>query len=227
MYSTLNDTVKIPEDITHPRCAVVLLLDTSQSMRGEPIDALNAGLRAFKRSLLADKLAQFRVEVSVVSFDSKVQIVHDFKRPDQFNPPTLTAQNQTFTGSAILKALEMVEERKSYYKQKGIQYYRPWVFMITDGIAFGEDENILKRASQELKDRETNKKVAFFSVGVKDAPMSDIARISKRPPLKLRGLAFEEMFEWLSASLGAVSQSQTNEEVKLDPPTPWAEWQTV
>jgi uncharacterized protein YegL len=73
-----------------PRCPCVLLLDTSGSMMGEPITALNQGLVAFRDDLTRDPLASRRVELAVVTFDSEVKVVQDFVTADQFQPPTLT-----------------------------------------------------------------------------------------------------------------------------------------
>jgi Mg-chelatase subunit ChlD len=50
-----------------PRCPCVLLLDTSGSMQGDPIKALNQGLQAFKDDLMRDPLASRRVELAVVT----------------------------------------------------------------------------------------------------------------------------------------------------------------
>ncbi len=70
-----------------PRCACVLLLDTSGSMQGAPIAALNEGLRVFKDDLVRDPLASRRVEVAVVTFDDEVKVKQDFVTVDQFLPP--------------------------------------------------------------------------------------------------------------------------------------------
>jgi uncharacterized protein YegL len=116
-----------------PRCPCVLLLDTSGSMQGDPIKALNQGLQAFKDDLSRDPLASRRVELAVVTFDSHVKVVQDFVTADQFQPPRLSAQGATHMGSGIHKALEIIQARKDQYNANGITYYRPWVFMITDG----------------------------------------------------------------------------------------------
>ena len=52
----LDETVEFAEN-PEPRCPCVLLLDTSSSMRGAPIEALNEGLRVFKTDLMHDALA--------------------------------------------------------------------------------------------------------------------------------------------------------------------------
>lgn len=204
-----------------PRCPCVLLLDTSGSMKGEPISSLNEGLRAFKADLARDPLASRRVEVAVVTFDSGVRVVQDFVTADQFEPPELTAQGQTFMGEAIVKALEMIRLRKESYKENGIAYYRPWVFMITDGKPEGEPESAVEGAARRLQEEERDKRVAFFAVGVREADLDRLQAIVVREPRKLSGLNFVELFVWLSRSAQAVTRSEVEDQVAL-PPAGWA-----
>ena len=218
----LEEAVEFAEN-PEPRCACVLLLDTSGSMQGEPIAALNGGLNVFKQSLVKDPLAARRVEVAVVTFDNEVKIVQDFVTADAFEPPALAAQGQTYMGTAIQKALDLVQARKVTYRQNGVAYYRPWVFMITDGEPQGEPEAIVQQAAQRLKADEIAKKVAFFAVGVENANMDRLKELVVRTPVKLIGLNFVEMFVWLSKSMEAVSQSRTDEQIALPPPG----WGTV
>jgi len=111
-----------------PRCACVLLLDTSGSMDGERIKRLNNGLQTSKTQLLEDHMAVKRVDLAIISFDSEVTVVRDFGPLDDFEPPVLTAQYQTFMGTAISEALDKIDDRKTEYKENGIQYYRPGCF---------------------------------------------------------------------------------------------------
>ncbi|MGL5083824.1 MAG: vWA domain-containing protein [Microcoleaceae cyanobacterium] len=213
----LEDAVEFAEN-PEPRCPCVLLLDTSASMQGVPIDALNAGLNIFQQDLSRDELAKKRVEVAIVSFDNQVKILQDFVTADQFEPPLLTAQGQTFMGTGINQALDLVAARKTEYRNNGIVYYRPWVFMITDGEPQGESERIAESASQRIRQEEVNKQVAFFAVGVEGANMERLSLIVQRTPLKLKGLDFREMFIWLSASMQTISHSKVDEQVALPPP---------
>ena len=213
----LDEAVEFAEN-PEPRCPCVLLLDTSASMTGAPIQALNDGLETFRDSLVTDDLAQKRVEVAIISFDNQVKIVQDFITADQFEPPTLTAQGQTHMGSAINQALDTIARRKSDYRNNGITYYRPWVFMITDGEPQGEADRIVKQAGDRIQVEESNKQVAFFAVGVENANMDRLGEIVQRTPVKLRGLDFREMFLWLSASMQRVSHSKVDEQVALPPP---------
>lgn len=214
---SLEESVEFADN-PEPRCPCVLLLDISGSMRGAPIDALQAGLQAFKDELGRDALAARRVEVAIVTFNSDVEVVQDFVTVDNFNPPQLKAQGMTHMGSAIHKALDILQARKAQYRANGVVYYRPWIFLITDGAPQGEAESIIDEAAKRVSEDEAARKVAFFAVGVEGADMARLGKIAVRTPVKLIGLNFVEMFVWLSASMQRVSQSRVDDQVALPPP---------
>ena len=209
-----NDFASNPE----PRCPCILLLDVSGSMSGRPLQELNAGLTTFKDELASDALAMKRVEVGIVTF-GPVKVETPFTGAATFYPPTLQAQGDTPMGAAILQALSMIRDRKQDYKANGIAYYRPWVFLITDG---GPTDS-WQAAAEAVREGEASKQFAFFAIGVKGANMDVLRQISSaREPLSLEGLQFREMFRWLSSSLRSVSRSTPNTEVALEPPKGWA-----
>jgi uncharacterized protein YegL len=202
------------------RCPVVLVLDTSGSMAGEPIRQLNAGLQTFRDELFADSLAAKRVEVSIVTF-GPVRVACDFTSIQHFTAPTLKTTGDTPMGAAIEKSLEILRNRKAAYKANGISYYRPWVFLITDGSPTDSVAN----AASLLRAGEQQKSFMFFAVGVEGADFEKLRSISVREPLKLRGLEFHKLFQWLSASLSTVSKSRPTDAPALsNPATPggWA-----
>lgn len=209
-----NDFASNPE----PRCPCVLLLDVSGSMTGRPLDALNAALISFKDDLAADSLAMKRVEIGIVTF-GPVKVEMPFTTAAAFFPPTLQAQGDTPMGAAILEALNMVRDRKHDYRSNGISYYRPWVFLITDG----GPTDAWKAAAEAVREGEASKQFAFFAIGVKGANMDVLRQISSaREPLSLDGMKFRELFKWLSSSLGSVSKSTVGTDVPLSSPAGWA-----
>lgn len=204
-------------DDPEPRCPCLLLLDVSGSMQGHPIAELNAGLITFKDELAVDALAMKRVEVGIVTF-GPVQVALPFQGAATFYPPALTAQGDTPMGAAIKQGLDLVRQRKNEYRANGISYYRPWVFLITDGGPTDE----WRSAAAAVREGEASKSFAFFAVGVDGANMDILKQISVREPVRLNGLRFREMFLWLTGTLRSVSQSTLGTEVPLQSPQGWA-----
>ena len=207
-----------------PRCACLLLLDTSGSMSGRPIAELNAGLVTLKDELMADAMAVQRVEIGVITF-GPVRVQSDFQSPDMWTPPQLQAGSDTPMGAAIEQGLQMLDARKQVYRHSGITYYRPWVLLITDGAPTDNWRNAASLIHQG--DNEERKSFSFFGVGVEGANMEILAQISRREPLKLQGLRFRDLFAWLSSSLGGVSKSTPGTQVLLPPPTGPSGWASV
>jgi uncharacterized protein YegL len=242
-------------DNPEPRCPVLLVLDTSGSMKGRAIQELNEGLRAFSQELKSDRLAALRVEVAVVTFGGGVRVLDahgvesralvkveprallvkvgkkelpfDARRAfitvDQFLPPFLEADGDTPMGEAIQRALALLRERKAIYKQNGLDYFRPWMFVITDGKP---TDRGWEAAAEQVRQEEARKGLLFYGVGVEGADFQSLSRFSEgRPPLKLKGLAFSELFQWLSKSLSVIAHSRPGEQAPL-PPVGWGQVDT-
>jgi uncharacterized protein YegL len=189
-------------------------------MAGARIDAVNEGLRAYRDDLVADTLAAMRVEVAVVTFGGRVETVRDFTTAETFDPPTLTVSGDTPMGTAIIHGVEMVKKRKQFYNQQGLHYFRPWIFLFTDG---GPTDN-WRPAIDVIRQGEESKEFAFFAVAVGDEANMDVLRqlaSARRPPIRLKERRFRDMFVWLSESQRSVSRSNPGQEdqVKFVNPT--------
>jgi uncharacterized protein YegL len=196
-------------------------------MSGDKIHELNSGLATLRTELLKDEQAAQRVELAVLTFGGKVEVVQDFISPSAFQPPVLAANGDTPMCAGILRGFELVEQRKARYEASDLDSYEPWIFMVTDGEPT-DDAELLEKAAGRIRQAEgqpRGKRIAFFAVGVEGANMQRLARISKRPPLKLRGLRFSQLFRWVSQSLTRVSQSRIGDRVSLLNPIAdgWAE----
>lgn len=213
-----DDFAENPE----PRVPCILILDVSSSMAGDPIAQLNDGLVVYKDELSADSLASKRVEVSVITFGSEVKTVCDFATAAHFVPPTLSAHGLTYMGQAVNQAIDALEQRKQQYKDHGIAYYRPWLFLVSDGAP--NDPN-WEAAAARAVEAEKAKKLKMFCVGAGAADMATLGKFCVGKPVMLKGVRFRDMFKWLSNSQGSVSRSTPGDEVPLpNPATPdgWA-----
>ncbi len=208
-------------DNPEPRVPTILLVDTSGSMSGKKIEALNHALEQFGSELGADQLASKRVDIAIVSFGGIVKTVCDFTDAQSFMAPTLQASGGTPMGEAVVRAVAMLEQRKMQYRQAGIAYYRPWLFLLTDGEPTDEGSHHWHDAIALIHEGEKQGKLSFFGVGVQEADMKRLNQLcpQKRPAMKLRGLCFRELFSWLSSSLKAVSCSTPGAASMVLPPS--------
>ena len=189
-----------------PRCPCLLLLDVSGSMRGKPINELNDGLTLFKDEVVADSLAAKRVEIGVVTF-GPVQTVNDFTSALNWSAPVLQPQGDTPIVPAVEHGLALLRNRKDAYRTNAVAYYRPWIFLITDGgpTDGGANNERLNIAARLIKEGEAEKAFSFFPVGVEGANFEVLRTISARDPLALKELRFRDLFTWLSSSLSSAT----------------------
>lgn len=216
-----NLLLRMEDLVNNPtaRVPVCLCLDVSGSMNGSPISELNQGVQLFYDAIKEDEVAMYSAEVCIVTFGGNdAKCIEDFASLElQPTPPRLTAGGMTPMGEAVNMALDLLEQRKKEYKDKGVDYYQPWLVLMTDGEPNGNFRE-LERSIQRTVELVNSKKMTVFPIGIgAKADMSTLAKYSPaRPPLKLQGLKFKEFFAWLSKSVSKTSQSTPGESVKLD-----------
>ncbi len=197
MTETETFNPRVNTDNPDPRVACVLLLDTSASMEGAPIDELNKGLEAFSQDILEDPLARKRAEVMVISFGGGVYSDPSFVEAQDFHPPTLTAKGHTPIAEALLHALDALDQQKGVYKQAGIEYFRPWLVVMTDGVPTDQPGTI-SSALSALAQAVKRQGVTVFPIGIGDgADMAFLNKLtSERDAVRLRDLnAFPVFFK--------------------------------
>lgn len=201
-----------------PRVAVALCLDTSRSMRDEgKIEKLNDGVKVFFDEVRSDEEAKEAVEVSVVTFGGSASKLLDFAPIDRQNVPSLSANGHTPMGEAVTMSLDLLDARKDRYKKAGIDYYQPWLVLMTDGQSNGE-ASVFEAAAGRTCSLVTERKLTVFPIAIgEDADIDQLKRFSpKRDPIRLKGHRFKEFFVWLSRSVERVSQSIPGDAVPLD-----------
>jgi len=196
------------------RLPVCLVLDTSSSMDGLPINELNEGVTKFMNEILKDEITRYSAEISVVTFGGTVNKVLNFGNLEDQRVPIFSANGGTPMGEGVETTLDLLDERKKEYQKAGVDYFQPWMILMTDG----QPTDSIETAVTQTCDLIENRKLTIFPIGIGDAAdMSVLARFSpKKSPMKLQGLKFKEFFEWLSQSVSVVSQSIPGEKIELD-----------
>ena len=211
-------------DNSEQRTPLALVLDCSGSMDGAPIDQLNQGLSLLEQELKGDTIAAKRVRLLVVKIggNDEAQVVGDWIDAMEFVAPSLQAGGTTPTGLAVDLALSKIEEEKQRFKQSGVAYTRPWLFLMSDGSPTDDWQGAAERCRQAEKAN----KVAVFPIAVGDeANSATLGEFSGKGLLavkQMRGLKFRELFLWLSASMKVVSQSRPGGKVQLPTTDNWS-----
>lgn len=117
------------------RLPVYFLLDTSGSMNGEPIEALNNALSGMINNLRSDAQAAETLWISIITFDREVKEIVPLTPLESFQLPEIVCPESgpTFTGKALEVLFDKAnkEIRRGSPTQKGD--WRPLLFIFTDG----------------------------------------------------------------------------------------------
>ncbi len=225
--------VGMPENFEE-KTLCCLVLDRSGSMDGDPINQLNEGLISFYEDIESNMKLANGLEVAIISFNDTVEIIQAPDLVHNFQIQPLTASGLTSLNMAMYEAIQLVEQRKDYYKQSHQSYKRPWIICITDGAP--TDGDVTDLANQIAKDTQ-EKKYMFLPIGVNGADMSVLSQIAgytqnagqwiQMEPLPLSSAKFSEFFAWLSASMDIINSSSEGDKVNLPSASGWMDGFTI
>ena len=213
----LNYERKVP-------CALVI--DTSGSMSGTPVDQANAGLQIFEKEVLADAVAKQRVDLTIVTFDTTVEVARDFALLGDVVMPTLTTRGSTRLVDGVRQGIELIKGRIDWYFSTGQDCYRPYLLIITDGAPdAGQDVASLKEELRALvtagyesgEKRGHPRKFNVMTFAVDGAPPEKLAQFSPTEPLSLKSANFKEFFKYIATVTKQVSRSKEGEKIDASP----------
>ncbi|EOA58483.1 hypothetical protein HMPREF1214_02055 [Bacteroides sp. HPS0048] len=114
---------------------VYLLIDTSGSMKGEPIESVKVGIESMLSALRNDPYALETVSISIITYDKDVNQLIPLTPIDDLQMPEITTPESgpTHMGAALEMLCDKVDKEvnKGTSKQKGD--WMPLLFLMTDG----------------------------------------------------------------------------------------------
>ncbi len=190
------------------RLPVYILLDTSGSMRGEPIHAVNNSMQVLLSTLRQDPHALDTVHISLITFDLEARVMQELTPLDQFPAVDLKTPNSgpTFLGEALKTVGQKVKSEVRVGSDDGKGDWGPLLFVMTDGKpsdtqTFNEQVEAIKSAGFAAM------------VGCGAGPSADVTALKRFCTSvamldTLDGPGFEQFFQWVSDVIADGSRSQ-------------------
>jgi uncharacterized protein YegL len=204
------------------RLPVYLLLDTSGSMSGEPIEAVKNGMQVLITTLRQDPFALETAFLSVITFDSSARQIVPLTELSSFRMPEIYANGATALGDALTVLSRRVDEEvmKSTAERKGD--WKPIVFIMTDGKPTDDWQAGLR----QFKNRNFGIIVACGAGAQADLKVLKQITDNVVHLDTTDSSVINSFFKWVSASVSTTSQKieASGKEVKgwdeLPPPPP-------
>lgn len=183
------------------RLPVYLLLDTSGSMYGEPIEAVRNGVQVLVSTLRQDPYALETAYLSIITFNSTAQQVTPLTELSAFQQPNIDANGCTALGEALALLAQKVdtEVTKTTAEVKGD--WKPLVFIMTDGVPTDD----IQKGLTEFRKRKFGMVVACAAGnGADTSVLKQITECVVSLDTADSG-TIKSFFKWVSASVSAGS----------------------
>ena len=202
------------------RLPVYLLLDTSGSMYGEPIEAVKNGVQTLISTLRSDPYALETAFISIITFNSSAQQIAPLTELAAFQQPNIEASGCTALGEALELLSQKIDSEitKTTAEVKGD--WRPLIFIMTDGVPTDD----ITKGLTEFKKRKCGMVVACAAG--QGASTDTLKQITENVVQLDSADTIKAFFKWVSASISTSSKSveETAAEAttmsELPPPPP-------
>ncbi len=186
------------------RLPVFFVVDVSESMIGEPIADVGAGMRSTIQSLRQDPYALETVYISIIVFAGKSKTLVPLTDICSFYPPQFPVGGGTSLGSAIRHLI--IELESKLVKNDGVTKgdWKPIIFLFTDGVPTDQTDSVLREWEAKFKTKVT---MIAISVGA-NADLNLLRRLTDKVLLidDTKPETFQEFFKWVTASISTHSQ---------------------
>lgn len=203
------------------RQPVYLLLDTSGSMFGEPIQAVSEGVEAIQSELIRDPQMRELVHLGVITFASEARQVTPLSPIAQFQPPTLEASGMTDLGGALLLLCRTVDQERIHTNQEGQEAdYRPIVFILTDGMPNTETTEKGIEAFHKLRWSNAVSLVVANNPDESQACLNEMEKVTPEHVLILEqvdGAKIKSFFKWIAGSIRNSSRASQRGQAAAPP----------
>lgn len=203
------------------RLPVYLLIDTSGSMKGEPIESVKVGIESMIATLRQDPYALETVNISIITYDKDVKVVLPLTPLEDLQLPNITTPDSgpTHTGAALEELCRQVEQEVTLSTPEKKGDWMPLLFIMTDGHP--SDIMVYNKIVPEVKKKKKFASIIACAAGMK----------AKIEPLKLLtnqvysldtmdSSSFKTFFKWVSDLIEVGNKSVGATDDLILPPPP-------
>ena len=183
------------------RLPVYLLLDTSGSMGGEPIEAVKNGVQIMISSLRSNPQAQETAYISVITFDSVANQLIPLTDLGSFQMRDIQATGVTSLGDGLMLLGKCIDNEVTKTTPETKGDWKPLVFIMTDGVPTDNWQNGLT----EFK--KTKKAIVVACAAGSGADTTVLKQITDNVVelATADSQSIAKFFAWVTASIGVSS----------------------
>lgn len=201
---TVTGGIKLP---------VCLILDTSGSMsekitssRGMvvKIDELNNNMDSLLNTIRNDNNARIMSDICIIGCGGDTPtVINGYTSVEKINYQHVVPRGRTPLGASVQLALDLLQKRRDYYRNNGIEHYKPILMIMSDGQPT-EQDNVVYNAAQRCTDAVNNEGLKVLPIGIGQSARLDILDMFS-PKVKAKCIdnmdVFVQLFEMLSRSM--------------------------
>lgn len=198
---------KMDSSLKLPICLVLdksgSMMEKTKSTKGQnvvKIAELNQNVQRFLDFVKQDPKASRICDIAIIAFGGyNPEVVSGYSKIENvtFNP--LQASGATPLGGAIDMAIDLLEKRRTFYKDQSIEHYKPIMMIMSDGDPTDEYKKAAKRCSDLIR----SKRLKLYPVGIGQNFNAEILTefSPDLPPKRIDDMqGFTKLFELLSRS---------------------------
>lgn len=194
---------------------IVFLLDTSASMEGEGIRRLNEGIKNFKEQASQSDSARNALDIAIVEFNTHGKVLQDFVPLLDMQWEEFKTAGECNMGEGIDLAIDMAVKRREFYKERGIDFFKPWILMISAGTPVDDIEKARARIFEE-ESKGVYGNLRFCSLGVPGYNKDVLKSLTKRC-VGLEEIDFGSLFSFLDIETNSYPERLDLPELPYDP----------
>ena len=203
----------VPKATGGIKLPVCLILDTSGSMserimssRGMvvKIDELNNNIDTLLQTIKNDANARIMSDICMIACGGEQpRVINGYTNVEKIQFNHVVPSGRTPLGASVEMALDLLSKRREYYRNNGIEHYKPILMIMSDGQPTEEDY-VVYNAAQRCTNVVNNEGLKVLPIGIGESARLDILDMFS-PKVKAKCIdnmdVFVKLFEMLSRSM--------------------------